>query len=713
MGANYSEAFEGANKITKRVDFHPNILRFCGITKEEIANVIHQINKYSLVLEYADCGTLNAYLNKHFNELGWDDKYRLSLQLASAVECIHDCDIVHCDLHADNILIHQKIIKLADFGLSKKIKKIAEESVNASKVFGILPYMDPKKLDDVNKGYKFNKKSDVYSIGVLMWQISSGYQPYKGLNYDESLTLSILNGKREKVINETPPEYSILYQECWKYETDERPIIHKVVSTLKAIISLEHNEIKNANLIEEEIDLSIEGKSSLKSNKERDEDLEDLELSEDMNFYNRINESNSSLQSINSFQSNISGITDFKKDSLINLTPKNKSSLKSNKAKDGGLNDSEFENENFYNNANLSNLSLKSTKSIQSYISDFKIRISSSIFQDNNSSKESVDSIFINHSTVDRLINLVIKKHNEGITFDQIKQFIKLKISQLYKIENLLNWIKKQQNSQYIWLLGLFYYYNIGINEDNVKGYELFLKAAENLTISQFYLANCYYNGYGTECDKALSFHWYQKSVENGSIIGQHYLGHCYEYGIGTQQSSKKAVYWYYKAAINGNITAKFYLAYCFRLGKGVKKDNNKAFKYYKLLAEKEITEAQYQLGNCFFTGVGTEIDKNQALFWYNKAAKNGNIISKDIIQKYYNLNIELDKAKKNKFYRLIYVEVLWLVGMNNYNRIGTKQNYEKAFYYFQKAAINNHKVAQYDFALLYYNGKGTEKNFS
>jgi serine/threonine protein kinase len=49
-------------------------------------------------LEYADGGTLNTYLNEHFNELDWNDKYRLALQLASAVECIHDCDIIHCDL---------------------------------------------------------------------------------------------------------------------------------------------------------------------------------------------------------------------------------------------------------------------------------------------------------------------------------------------------------------------------------------------------------------------------------------------------------------------------------------------------------------------------------------------------------------------------------------------------------------------------------------
>jgi serine/threonine protein kinase len=56
------------------------------------------MNKYLLVLEYADSGTLNNYLNKHFNELDWNEKYQLALQLASAVECMHNCDIIHRDL---------------------------------------------------------------------------------------------------------------------------------------------------------------------------------------------------------------------------------------------------------------------------------------------------------------------------------------------------------------------------------------------------------------------------------------------------------------------------------------------------------------------------------------------------------------------------------------------------------------------------------------
>ncbi|RGB24701.1 kinase-like domain-containing protein [Rhizophagus diaphanus] len=254
-------------KLHRSVDIHENIIRLCGITKVETS----EIQKYSLVLEYADSGTLNAYLSKHFNELNWNDKFHLALQLASAVEFLHDNDIIHRDLHkkantinlqlkhGNNILIHQKNVKLADFGLSKKI---VEASSDMSKVLGVLPYVDPKGFDD-KENYKLNKKSDVYSIGVLLWQISSGCRPFREVHYGPSLMLYILNGKREKIIDGTPVKYSELYTECWKYEPNERPNTREVVITLKAIISPENiicnsNEGKKNSLLSENYETNSE-----------------------------------------------------------------------------------------------------------------------------------------------------------------------------------------------------------------------------------------------------------------------------------------------------------------------------------------------------------------------------------------------------------------------------------------------------------------------
>jgi serine/threonine protein kinase len=108
--------------------------------------------------------------------------------------------------HDTNILVHQKNIKLADFGLSKKI----DESSSKLRMFGAIPYMDPIKFK--NQQYKLNKKSDVYSIGVLFWEISSGSSPFYGDDRDLALVSSIFNGRREKCIDGTPPKYKSLYE---------------------------------------------------------------------------------------------------------------------------------------------------------------------------------------------------------------------------------------------------------------------------------------------------------------------------------------------------------------------------------------------------------------------------------------------------------------------------------------------------------------------
>ena len=77
--------------------------------------------------------------------------------------------------HSNNVLVHQGTIKLADFGLSKRIE---EASNPQSKLFEIIPYVDPRSFNrerNDNKSYALNEKSDVYSIGILLWEISSSH----------------------------------------------------------------------------------------------------------------------------------------------------------------------------------------------------------------------------------------------------------------------------------------------------------------------------------------------------------------------------------------------------------------------------------------------------------------------------------------------------------------------------------------------------------
>lgn len=66
----------------------------------------------SLVLEYADGGTLQNYLQNHIKELKWDDRFDLAFQIASAISCLHNHDIIHCDLVIINYLIYFFFITL-------------------------------------------------------------------------------------------------------------------------------------------------------------------------------------------------------------------------------------------------------------------------------------------------------------------------------------------------------------------------------------------------------------------------------------------------------------------------------------------------------------------------------------------------------------------------------------------------------------------------
>ena len=103
---------------------------------------------------------------------------------------------------------------MADFGLSKRI----EESSNVqSKLFGMIPYVDPKsfskKGNNQTQIYSLNEKSDIYSIGVLLWEISSGQPPFyaEGEQYDVSLILDISQGLRETIVPDTPEDYVKIY----------------------------------------------------------------------------------------------------------------------------------------------------------------------------------------------------------------------------------------------------------------------------------------------------------------------------------------------------------------------------------------------------------------------------------------------------------------------------------------------------------------------
>ncbi|UZO03491.1 uncharacterized protein OCT59_023898 [Rhizophagus irregularis] len=553
-------------KLQRDVDFHDNIIRFYGITKHESDNILNPTKDYLLVMEYANSGALRDYLKNYFHRLTWYNKYSLGYQLACSVLCLHDEGIVHRDLHSCNVLVHQNSIKLADFGLSKRVD---ESSNSQSRLRGMIPYIDPKAITD---NLKLNEKSDVYSIGVLLWEISSGKPPFHEENYDLSLMYKISQGRREEIISDTPNDYSDLYTECWNCEPNERPSIHEVVNRLRISLNSSSTTIyqqsmfnhiiptSNESLIPNSIENSLHGELSQMIQKFNNTNANELFM---MSTNNQIN--------INiSFEKNLSIAVDEIVD-LIFREENRKDESKQHVL--DYLNNHNINSEEIYNWLSY-NQTNSNSNFLLGYFNYFGIGT-----PENNV----------------RALNLFINASVQGHILAQYY------VGNCYEFGHGM--ITKGEKSAFV------YYEKI---------------AKDCYAMGQFKLG-CFYNfGKCVEKDFKRASNWYNKAANNGHLIAIYNLGILYLNGKGVDKNHQKAFELFKKSAEGEYSSGIMMLGYCYSDGIGISIDKKRAVELHQKAANLGEDVAQYNLAVMYEKGDGIEEDMDKAIYWYEQSAKQG-----------------------------------------------------------------------------------------
>ena len=169
-----------------------------------------------MVLDYKSEGNLRDYLRNNHSKLTLKNRITILRKLCDSLDDIHEKNLIHCDLHSGNMLIQAGSCYITDLGLCGPV-----DDESSGKIYGIIPYIAPEIL----QGGKNTKQSDVYSIGMLMWEIFSGHPPFDDKAHGPGLILKICEGLRPQILSEMPDDYVQMMQKCWDVNPYKRPTI--------------------------------------------------------------------------------------------------------------------------------------------------------------------------------------------------------------------------------------------------------------------------------------------------------------------------------------------------------------------------------------------------------------------------------------------------------------------------------------------------------
>ncbi|KAL3526429.1 hypothetical protein ACH5RR_011085 [Cinchona calisaya] len=235
--ASLRAAFTQEVSVWHKLD-HPNVTKFIGATmgtseisiQTDNGHIGMPRNVCCVVVEYLPGGNLKSYLIKNRRrKLAFKVVIQLALDLARGLSYLHSKKIVHRDVKTENMLLDKtRTVKIADFGVARV------EALNPNDMTGetgTLGYMAPEVLN----GNPYNRKCDVYSFGICLWEIYCCEMPYPDLSFSEVTSAVVRQNLRPEIPRCCPGSLANVMKRCWDANPDKRPEMDEAVSMLEAI----------------------------------------------------------------------------------------------------------------------------------------------------------------------------------------------------------------------------------------------------------------------------------------------------------------------------------------------------------------------------------------------------------------------------------------------------------------------------------------------